>query len=44
MWRPAFMQPNRLIDRGWPRLAEAPGSLRHDLALKAASGEQLAEA
>ena len=24
---------------GWPRLAEARGSLRHDLALKGASGE-----
>ena len=27
----------------WPRLAAASGGLRHDLALKAASGEQLAE-
>eukprot|EP00964_Phaeocystis_antarctica_P050640 scaffold29486_cov48-Phaeocystis_antarctica.AAC.2 len=28
----------------WPRLAEAPGSLEHELALKEALGRQLAEA
>ena len=35
------VRPKRLIGRGWPRLAEARGSLKHDLALKTkgASGE-----
>ena len=38
--RPA--QP-QLFGRGWSRLTEARGSLRHDLALKAASGEPAVE-
>ena len=32
-------RPKQLVGRGWPRVAEALGSLRHDLALQAASGE-----
>ena len=34
--RPA--RPKRLSGRGWPRLAEARGSLEHDLPLREASG------
>eukprot|EP00964_Phaeocystis_antarctica_P065847 scaffold39775_cov54-Phaeocystis_antarctica.AAC.5 len=36
--RPARMWPKRLIGRGWPRLAEACGSLEHDLALREPPG------
>ena len=42
--RPVPALPNRLISRGWPRLAEAQGSLEHALALKERPPErQLAE-
>ena len=33
------MAGQRLIGRGWPRLADASGRLRHGLTLRAVSGE-----
>ena len=40
MWKTRPMWPaSAARAAGWPRLAEARGSLRHDLVLKGASGE-----
>ena len=44
MWNTRAESINAAPAAGWPGLADAPRSLKHDLALKEASSSQLADA